>query len=93
MPDVEEAPGARTELPSGRRVALYTRADPSRPWHVRAVTGGFVVVREWRGDSSRTEVYREPGARDPLVLEERDAKALIAVLAARYRKRTSARRS
>ena len=81
---------AKLTLPSGRQVALSTLADPARPWRIQESSGACLVVRAWRGDSSRLEIYKESGRTEPLLLDERDARALAKVLDARPRVRARA---
>ncbi len=71
-------------LPSGRRIPITVRADPSRPWGVRGSGTAFEVFRQRRGDSSVVEIYAA-GRVFPMVLNEVDAKALAAILNARLR--------
>ncbi len=65
-------------LPSGIRVRMVV-ADPRRPWEVHGAADNCVVRRARRGDSSSFEYFRA-GRPVPLVLNEADAAAVVALL-------------
>jgi hypothetical protein len=78
-------------LPSGRRVSIAILSDPLRPWQTQSQGADCVIVRQWRGDSSRQEVLREAGRREPLMLEPPDADALLLALRSRVGRRVSSK--
>jgi len=78
-------------LPSGRTVSIAILSDPLRPWQIQAQGADCMIVRPWRGDSSRQETLREAGRREPLMLEATDAEALLVALRSRVGRRVSSK--
>ena len=78
-------------LPSGRTVSIAILSDPLRPWQIQSSGAECLVVRPWRGDSSRQETLREAGRREPLMLERNDAEALLVAIRSRVGRRVQAK--
>ena len=70
----------RLTLPSGRAVVLVRKSAPGLPWDIYYEQGHCLIGRPRRGDSSRVEYYSEENKSTPLVLDERDATAVLAAL-------------